>query len=421
MTEHRSPPATLSTAPASRLRSRRGGSPSRLARVFGRVRRVLPGTTDLYVTRLFLSGYVVCTVSLVGLYIVIEAFSKLDRFLQQDESFFIAIAKYNFAMVPTIYTNYLGPIITLGAAMFALTTLHRQNELTPLKASGVSVYRVCAPIFVLAVGFTVMTYFLQESVIPQFKDPIRAALDLGRGKPLKQIACQDTEFGYHIRVREYIPTSSVARGVSVLEFYADGQPKQRIDAHQMEWIPDGSAADTDSAHAGGHWLLHDASVQRWDDDGLLVQNTNAKTGFERLKTLKSRMRLETSIVPLDLETSDPTELDFYYLSWKELKRQYQRQSQHRHLAVKLHHHFAFPMSHVILLLLGIPFVLNVGSKNQFISIAAAFLICALFHFVSTISLNVATNSELFSPILAAWLPILLFGSLGITLFDHLPT
>lgn len=371
-------------------------------------------TIDLYVARQFLVAYAICGVSFLGLFAVIEAFSKLERFLNQESNFLVEILRYNLAMVPTVYTNYMGPIITLGAAMFTLTTLTRQNELSPLKAAGISIYRICLPIFLLAVCMTGITFVLQEQVIPRCKQPIREALAVVRGRPLQNLLCHDNEHGYLIGVREYSPTQRIARDVDILERFADGQPKKQIDANQMEWIPS-SDVEPDS---DGCWVLHDASIQRWDASGNLLLNTKASTNFERLKTLHKKMELTTTVRPIDLETGD---LDISYLSWTELKTQYQRQPQHRHLAVKLHHHFAFPLSHVILLLLGIPFVLNTRNRNRFLSLALSFLICALFHLVSSISLNIANHSEVFSPVLAAWLPVMLFGSLGITLFDNLPT
>lgn len=371
-------------------------------------------TIDLYVARQFLAAYLVCAFSFLGLFAVIEAFSKLDRFLSQETNFLVAIVEYNMAMVPTVYTNYMGPIITLGAAMFTLTALIRQNELCPLQAAGISVYRVCMPIFLLAVGMTGFTFFLQEKAIPRLKHPIREALSVVRGKPLQNLLCHDNEHGYLIRVREYSPTQRIARDVDISEHYPDGQPKKQIDANQMEWV--GARGGASDEH--GYWVLHDVSIQRWDKAGHLVLNEGASTSFERLKSLEKKMKLTTSVRPIDLETGD---LDISYLSWKELKTQYQRQPQHRHLAVKLHHHFAFPLSHVILLLLGIPFVLNTRNRSQFLSLALSFAICALFHLVSSISLNIANHSEVFSPVLAAWLPVMLFGSLGITLFDHLPS
>ena len=369
-------------------------------------------TLDIYVTRQFLEAYVICFVSFMGLYILIEVFAKLDRFLRQDESFVVALLKYHAAMIPTVYANYLGPILTLAAAMFTMTNMSRRNELTPLKASGVSVYRVMVPIFVLATAFTGFNFYLKDTFLPRNKEPIREALALSRSRPLNPSPYYDRDHGYYIKVQEYSTTRKLAQGVEVSMLHPNGKIQIEIDANQMEWIPS-QGGDPEE----GAWILHQGSIQRWDDMGNLVVNV-AATRFERLKEPFQDREFKTTLRPIDLEASD---LEISYLSWRDLKNQYQRQPYHRHLAVKLHHHFAFPLAHIILLFLGLPFVLHVSPKSMFVSLAMSFVICALFYFVSTICMNVANQSDFLSPILAAWLPVMLFGSLGITFFDRLPT
>lgn len=381
------------------------------ARRLSKLGRFRIKTIDIYITRTFIAAYAICTVSFIGLFVLVEAFAKLDRFLRQDSSLIVTLFKYHLAMIPTAYANYVGPILTLAAGMFTMTTLNRQNELTPLKAAGISIYRAMMPIFLLAACLTGATFYLREYVLPEFREPIRAALALSRAHPLNPMPYYDQDHGYMIRVSEYSTTAKIARRVEVSEKHPNDNMKQLIDADQMEWSP--AANDPEN----GVWILHQGSIQRWDENGNLIVNAGASK-FERLKMPFKRMELETTLRPVDLETSD---VEISYLSWKDLKTQYQRQPYHLHLAVKLHHHFAFPLSHVVLLFLGLPFVLNLRNRSGFLSLAMSFGICALFYLVSSICMSIANQSEILSPILAAWLPVMLFGSLGITMFDHLPT
>jgi lipopolysaccharide export LptBFGC system permease protein LptF len=367
---------------------------------------------DLYIARSFLVAYLICSVSFIGLFVLVEAFAKLDRFLRQDSSLFVSLLKYHLAMIPTVYANYMGPILTLAAGMFTMTHLQKSNELTPLKGAGISVYRIMLPIFFLASCLMGVTYYLKEDVIPRFKEPIRSALSLARAHPLNPPPYFDSDQGFLICVNEYSPTSKIAHGVEITEHHPNNKVKQQIDANQMEWVSSGGA-DAEE----GEWILHEGSIQRWDEEGNLVVNASASK-FDRLKMPFKRMELKTSLKPIDLEASD---VEISYLSWMDLKTQYQRQPYHRHLAVKLHHHFAYPFAHIVLLFLGLPFVLNFRNKSGFLSLAMSFAICALFYLVTSLSMSVANQSEILSPILAAWLPVMLFGSIGITFFDQLPT
>ncbi|HZN59762.1 MAG TPA: LptF/LptG family permease [Planctomycetota bacterium] len=369
-------------------------------------------TMDLYVARHFLFAYAICSVSFVGLFVLVEAFSKLDRFLRQESPLVVTLFKYHLAMIPTAYVNYVGPILTLAAGMFAMTTLNRQNELTPLKAAGVSVYRCMLPIFLIAAALAGGTFYLKDQVLPSFKEEIRAALALSRSKALNPMPYYDQEHACLIRVSEYSTTAKIARRAEVSELHPNGKPKQIICADQMVWT-----AESDDRPDEGKWILREGSIQRWDENGQLLANASASKTEEFLLRFR-RMELPSSLKPVDLETSD---VEISYLSWSDLKTQFQRQPYHRHLHVKLHHHFAFPLSHIVLLFLGLPFVLKLQNKNLFLSIALSFTICALFYLVSSICMSIANQSDVLSPILAAWLPVMLFGALGITLFDQLPT
>tara|TARA_B100001167_G_scaffold155150_1_gene102399 strand:- start:159 stop:551 length:393 start_codon:yes stop_codon:yes gene_type:complete len=130
------------------------------------------------------------------------------------------------------------------------------------------------------------------------------------------------------------------------------------------------------------------------------------------------MKLETTLRPIDLEASNR---EISYLSWKQLQSQFKRQDYHRHLAVKLHHHFAFPLAHILLLFLGLPFVLKLENRSIFLGLVASFLIGAAFYLVTSVCASIAIDGNYFSPTLAAWFPIMLFGALGLTLFDQIPT
>ena len=377
--------------------------------------KLKPWTMDIYVTKLFVTSYVICFLSFIGLFVTMEAFLKLDRFLRQD-GVLDAIVRYHMAMIPTAYANHMGPLLTLAAAMFTMTLLHKQNELTPLKASGVGIYRVMLPIFILAALLAAGTFYLKDQALPRFKDPIRDALSLSRARPLNPPPYKDSTTGAMILVREYSPTRKVGNAVQVIYLHPNGKVREQIDAHQMEWV----AASGDSGGAGeeGSWRLLNGSVQRADEHGNLIVNASASS-FERLKAPFKQRELQTNLRPIDLESSD---LEISYLSWKELRTQFQRQPYHRHLAVKLHHHFAFPMAHIVLLLLGIPFVLRSGTRSAFLSIAMSIVICGLFFLTSSICMSVANHpSEILSATLAAWLPVMLFGALGMTFFDRLPT
>ena len=127
------------------------------------------------------------------------------------------------------------------------------------------------------------------------------------------------------------------------------------------------------------------------------------------------MRLTTDMRPIDLESSDR---EIPYLSFGELRDQYKRRSHLKHLEVKLHQRFAFPMANLILLLLGIPFLLRTENRSIVVGIVLAIAVSTLYLMTTYICADLGTKGQL-PPMLAGWLPILFFGALGLTLFDGL--
>jgi len=367
---------------------------------------------DLYVAKTYVISWLVCAATFVGLFIVIETFGKLDRFLRQDDSLIITLLRYNLAMIPTLFTNYMGPILTSAAALFTIVLLNRHNEIQAYKTVGVSVHRLLAPVFLFSLIFIGGAFWLQEYVLPSHRDDIRTALAISKAKPLEPDPYKDVENGYHIHVGQYSTTQQIGSMVEVTERHPNGKAKKQINARQIEWVPAGSS-DSDE----GFWYLREGSIQRWDEAGYLVVDPTAE-GFKRLKTIFTKMRLDTSMRPIDLETKDQ---DISYLSWQQLRSQYERQKHYRHLAVKLHHHFAFPLAHVLLLFLGIPFALRLATGSLFVGVGLSLAIGGTFYLVSSVCASIGIHSDYFSPTLAAWFPIMLFGALGLTLFDNVPT
>ena len=61
--------------------------------------------------------------------------------------------------------------VLVGAA-YAVAQLSRQNELTALKASGMSIHRILMPIIVTAVAFSFLAAVNREFVVPHLEEKL---------------------------------------------------------------------------------------------------------------------------------------------------------------------------------------------------------------------------------------------------------
>ena len=79
-----------------------------------------------------------------------------------------------------------------------------------------------------------------------------------------------------------------------------------------------------------------------------------------------------------------------------------------------------PALNLLLVLIGIPFVLQWEQRNVYRSIAVAMVLCTAFLVVETISGYFASHGY-FDPVTAAWVPVFLFGPLSMSLFHRIGT
>src|SRR5436190_1110845 len=137
----------------------------------------------------YVKSYLICLVSLMGLFIVVDLFMNLDNFTEEAAGFEQAlerIVKY-YGMKSIQIFDRICEAIVLMAAMFTVAMVQRNNELLPLLSAGVSTRRVVRPVLFSACLMLGLTSLNQEMVIPNIADRLTSNRDDPDGT--KQINC----------------------------------------------------------------------------------------------------------------------------------------------------------------------------------------------------------------------------------------
>ncbi|MEQ8848467.1 LptF/LptG family permease [Botrimarina sp.] len=122
---------------------------------------------DRYLLRHFLQTFLICFVSLAGLYTVIDAFGRMDDFTTgRPLGEAAATAARYYALQSLGFFNKTSGVLTLIAAMFTVTWIQRHNELTALLAAGVPRFRVLRPILLASLGVALGAAGVREFVLP---------------------------------------------------------------------------------------------------------------------------------------------------------------------------------------------------------------------------------------------------------------
>jgi lipopolysaccharide export LptBFGC system permease protein LptF len=136
-------------------------------------------TLDRYIIRSFLFTALLFFVIIIALRVVLDLGFNLTDFYKGTATGgekFLNVASYYVYQIP-LYVIQLGGIIIVASAAFTLAMMNHSNELTAIMASGVSLRRVVAPIFVFAVLLDVAIVWDQEYLIPSIADKMVRSRD----------------------------------------------------------------------------------------------------------------------------------------------------------------------------------------------------------------------------------------------------
>src|SRR5262245_19256190 len=130
----------------------------------GRTRSTFLPVVSRYLLREFIGLFLLIVGAFLILYLIIDFFDRLDFLLRNQASASSAIAYFLFK-VPLIITQIL-PASVMAAVLLSLGVLSRHNEITALRASGVSLAQTAVPILALAALISVAALVWDETVVP---------------------------------------------------------------------------------------------------------------------------------------------------------------------------------------------------------------------------------------------------------------
>jgi lipopolysaccharide export system permease protein len=341
---------------------------------------------DRYVARIFAVSAVVSFCFVLALYLMVHFFGNLDTLEGAQRAFgsrgvglFTGICRYYAITMPFILTK-LGPFAVLLAAMWTIQKMARDQEISAAQVAGVSLHRLMVPILVGGAVLSLALWGVRQQLLPRLAIENHALEMLMRGRsdvliqgPLN---VRDSTGG-SFSIQSYDPAIKLARGVH----YGSDDFSRSFDVSAIRY---------------------DDEARRW-----MVTEEGAPP---------IPLQVATDLSPRDIEI-DARRLQF--LASGELDELSRRLHGRPDLELMRQTRFTYPFATIVLLLLGVPLVLH--RERQ--SIYAAWGLCLLlsiFYFAAENALHgLAERDGLLSPVLAAWIPIAVFGTVGAMAFQDL--
>jgi len=352
---------------------------------------------DRYLLREFLLPLIYCLDAFALLWIVSNLFGTLDDFIDNQVGFG-QIVRYYLVTFPEALVQIVPMSLLLGL-LFCLANLGKHHELLAMRAGGVSLTRIATPLLAVGLLATLLVLGVNELFVPGAKDRAGNLMRQFRGKAeegiVENLFFNNPRENRDWYIRRYNTQTRELENPEIHERNPDGTPRRDIYADRARWVD-------------GRWIFYDVDLydQTTGATSPLVER-HATIVFPHLTERPNR---------LVMENKKPSAM-----TSRELRgtiRSLTRANRLAHvpkLRVELHYRYAFPVTCLMVMWLGIPLGLQTNRGGALRSVGVAIALVIAYHFVTNIALALGGGGHL-PPPLAAWFTNLIFAGVGAVLF-----
>jgi LPS export ABC transporter permease LptG len=369
----------------------------RLRRVRGHAASAAHDSThiiDRYLVREYVAFMGIGLAVAATLFIVIDLLQTLDRYLRLKPPMVYIFAHFLYRL-PAALLEFL-PVVMLVATIFLFLTLSRYHELTALKAAGVSLYRVSAPILGLGLAVAIGAGLFQELVLPSLNergdemDRVKIRGQAPRHLQSRQrlwVRSADSRF---YRVELLNPGTNDLYGVTILEIDHEFRLVGRLDARRAHWTATG-------------WELNDGAYREFGADSEVQTVPFGLTALDLKEEMDDFIRIQKPVNTMS------------FLELRDYTAQLEAAGfEIRKYLVELYSKLSFPLVNLVMVLVAIPFALQAPRGGRLVGIGLAIAIMAGYLVVHYVALAFA-RADLLPPLIAAWTANVIFTGLGVSL------
>jgi len=360
-----------------------------------------PNILDRYIIRKYLAIFFLGFLTLLFISIIVTFFERIDNVYEHDKplSLFFEYIGYR---IPE-FIQYILPVTAMTSALLTLGLLSKFNEITAMKACGISLYRIIIPVVLMAVLLSLFSFYLQENILPysnkkerevwyRINDvPPRRYIDLERGWVLSR--GKDRIYHYD----SFDPQKALFSQLSIFDIDLSSWSLKRRIYSEKGYLRAGNLSLENC------WVRHFLAGK--------------PERFESKKEMNLSQIEEKAYFLKELKKPDQ-------MNYGEL-REYIREVEEGgfdtvKFRVDLHYKVAFPFVSLIMTLLGIPFAFSMGKRGALVGIGLSIVIAMAYWGALEVFRQFGTSNFL-PPFIAAWGPNIIFGLVGLYLLLTLRT
>jgi len=352
-------------------------------------------------------GYCLCGFLLFwitsDLFVTLEDFQKAGLGVRD-------IVDYYLVVLPEFLVLVL-PIALLLALLYALTNHARHQEITAIRAAGVSLWRLALPYLGVGLLMSLVLFLANELLVPQAEEKSQAILK--RHQPFnpnapgrneyRNLYFENTRDGRRWRIGAFNSETGEMIEPGVYPVESGGSKPWELRAERARQVD-------------GVWTFYNVLVLKEAPDTNAPPIPSLRTNvlavpefLETLEEINSEIKIRDSMSLRAAKKADVPIEDI--LNYLRLHPNPSR-SDWYWLHTKLQGRLAAPWTCVVVVLVAIPFGASGGRRIVYVGVASSIVICFGYFVLQQVGLALGTSGRI-EPWLAAWFPNMSFGLAGL--------
>ena len=355
---------------------------------------------DRYVGRIALGAFAAALSFFLFLSILVDLLNNVSRYA--DRAFEAGLGGFDLAvylglyylnLIPVLVTT-VTPFATVIAGMFAVARLQHANEIVPMLFVGRSIHRILRPMLLLGACAGLTMAGCWQWIVPKVGAALATSESFLRHSSsvqkflVHELRGEENQYFY---VREFDPVAATLVDVRLLVVGTLAADNSLTRAARATW----DVARKD-------WRLQDGWCERPQED--VAQEWLGRPDLTPAVLLQQSR-----------DTIDPE-----LLSYSDLREMMVTRPNRADVRLAYHRHLTWPLANILLLLLVLPMAVHYERGSRISRVLFAIGLCGGYMLLDLVCQSLGQNNFL-HPVVAAWVPPIFFGSLGVVLFGSTRT
>lgn len=353
---------------------------------------------DIYIIKKFLGTYFLAILLIISIAVIFDFSERLDNFIEHSAPMKAVVFDYYLNFIP-YFANLFSALFTFIAVIFFTSKLAYNSEIIAMLSGGISFRRIMRPYFISATIIGAMSFVLSSYIIPpsnlkriNFEDQYYKPRKITKGSNIHV----EIEPGVYFFLRSFRESTKTGTKM-VLEKY-DGQVLlSRTTAATVKFLEE-----------TGRWELNRYKIRNFNESGEeLIKG-------DKMDTLISLSIDDFVHLKRMYETLTNRQLDEYIA-----KQNGRGVGNIQEYVVEKHKRIANPFVALILTLIGVSISSRKVRGGTGLHVGLGLLLSFSYILFSTVATSFAVKGTM-DPLLAVWLPNLVYLLIGIVLYIKAP-